>query len=313
MKSNNSFIIVGINLIKRNVIFTILIISVFLLNVFCIVPINTKFNSLSASSQTVAKTDTTRDIIKYVTNATINTTLVYTNQTMDNIDITSMSYGNDSSGNFTITLDLVGSPTINNQTFYLIKFDGGNDNETYLAYVGNDGTGSDYQKDNLSYSILFYKGGYAFFNSTIKTSTNSIIWVFPKQISSLNITPQPYWYWQAYSCYGVSGCNPKTGTYWWDSMPNLSISGNSTTSTNSSSISTTTTPSSSSTSTTSITSTIITTNSTAQTNKSLNTNNSSNSNTSQLTKTAAGFDIFPVFMMLIFGTIIALIERKRKK
>ena len=176
-----------------------------------------------AASSTVVATDPHNDVTVYAWNASINAAAVKVDQSKPVVDITTLTYGKDSNGNMTIGLTVVGTPVIDNQTFYLVILTG--DNITATAWAGSyDNTSTDC---TLSCSYLAVGGSYSldYSNNSAVISGSTITWTFPRQVAGLDSnynlvmqdvnlpdTPNATWSWMAEAW---------TGTTAYSSTPNI--------------------------------------------------------------------------------------------
>ena len=139
----------------------------------------------SASVNTTVITDPKNDVTLESWNDQLKRVDFAEGQSKPAIDIVSLGYGTDSNGNTTITLTLNGAPTLDNQTYYLVQVDSGDDNVSILAYAGAYSDSVDYTDSFVTFG---YNGGISYSNGSALTDTNSITWTLSRQVSVFNLS-----------------------------------------------------------------------------------------------------------------------------
>jgi len=195
----------------------------------CILLISS-FASGSSAGSTIAVTDPKHDVTEYKYPSLVNGA-----QTKDEIDLVSVEYGKNTNGNMTITLNLVGKPRPDNQTFYWVTLDG--DNLTAVAWAGAYDDTSTYCLSSCSW--LTSEGAFSidYQNNSAVISGSSITWTFPRQVAKLNDsyqfemvdanlpdTPNATWTWNILTWTGNTPYSSvqTSGTWWIDTLNDAS-------------------------------------------------------------------------------------------
>lgn len=189
----------------------------------------------AAAAPTVVATDDKNDIISYEYSGSGLPT-VKEGQSKDVIDIVSLAYGLDSNGNATITLNLVGTPTPNNETFYYVLLT--SESDTVNAYAFSGAYDSSQGDCATSCAYLNVNGAFGISNTTATISGNSITWTLPRDVQTFDLqsgfvdvsanmttTANSTWSWSVLTWTGTfpyssssSDTSSAVGTWWEDSL-----------------------------------------------------------------------------------------------
>jgi len=182
-------------------------------------------------------TDTTNDITTVTWINSYQWSAKY-GQSVPKIDIQSIEWSATAEGNHTITLNLLGTPVLNNETFYWIDIEGSDEDLVILAWAG--GFTGYIEGDKPAY-LSVTKGENIVYVDTLTTdegsvviSGNSITFNVPKEVPIFNFTtmkwenvdlglpdtPPSSWEWHAMSWTGNTTYGSYSGTWSFDYYPN---------------------------------------------------------------------------------------------
>jgi hypothetical protein len=185
----------------------------------------------------VIATDDSNDVTQVTWNTNGVSWSVTESVSKPDIDITDIEYGSTAGGNRSLSISVVGTPVFNNETFYFVTLE---DSDTSIA--------------ENNFSLIIWAGGYTGYSSENPASllytdeTGKIIvfevlqpeisgskinFIFPKTISTLNLTTFSYddvdlplpettkstWNWEVWSWSGVNYAQ-NSGDWYVDYYPN---------------------------------------------------------------------------------------------
>lgn len=162
--------------------------KIYLLGFICLFLLSSQISNVLAET---VFTDTTNDIttVSWVSQLDYS---VDVGQSVPKIDIQSVEYGVTGEGNHTVTLNMLGTPVFDNETFYWITVedDTGDDDMSLIIWAGGF-TG--YNEDSPA-TVSYLKGDLALLAViTPEISGNSIIFNIPKQTLQFNISAVGYY------------------------------------------------------------------------------------------------------------------------
>lgn len=246
-------------------------------------------SGVSVATPTVVATDPQNDVEEYIVT---NNVLSYNqNVSKPEIDIVSVAYGLDSNSNATVALTLAGTPTPNNNTYYVVIF---GDDAGYVlgmawagAYVDTSSSSSDCAS---SCTLLFYNTTIGYLNDSATISGNTITWTFPSigldytQYANVSIpmpaTANATWTWTVETVENTGDFygNVTNGNWWIDTLDTYA------------------------------------TDTTGLTNGGTNggTNSGTDTNSTTGGKSSPGFDFIPVISFVSIASVAVIFERRRK-
>lgn len=176
----------------------------------------------------VVGTDTTNDItrIAWSTNMLWSSA---TGQTNDKIDIKSIEWVETAQGNKSIALELVGTPVIDNETFYWVTVEYGDD--FYILVWAGGYYGYDPEEPAFM-SLTVGDGFYIPENAEVVIDDTKLVWTFPRTLTGFNDTSGMFedldidwpdvapstWDWHAWAWTGQS-LDEKQGVWYSDYYP----------------------------------------------------------------------------------------------
>lgn len=199
-------------------------------------------NIANATTQVV--TDPSNDVESVTWNTSLSKAESSEGQSKPVIDITSIDYGTTNAGNVTITLNLVGTPAIDNKTFYLVSAEHDESNLSILLWTGAYLTASE---EDYSYVFVSYLEAVSLspLGYTPEITGTSLVWTLPRTVMQLNFTsfeyedvplnlpatPDSAWTWDATAWTGTvpySSALTSAGTWWLDNLDSSSGTGTNT-------------------------------------------------------------------------------------